>query len=217
MLKQNFKVVKVSPKKSDNQFIVSWNNLSYSVNLFGGLKSLLSKKSDDNQKLILNNLNGFFQSGQLTALMGPSGSGKSTLFECLVGLKKTGVTGSIRLNGIDKVIVGMVPQFEHFIDNLSVDEIMTFSCRLLGIQNNQKQIIDNVLDDFGLTLIRNTRVNRCSGGQQKRVSIAIEVLAKPNVLFLDEPTTGLDSQSCLNVIKIMLKLVKNKGKMHFCL
>ena len=96
---------------------------------------------------------------------------------------------------------------------LTVKESFVFASKLIN-SNDQNYdhsgLADKLITRFGLDTVTNTRAQDCSGGQRKRLSIALEVISKPNILILDEPTTGLDSPSCTHVIAIMQELVSNK-------
>lgn len=88
---------------------------------------------------------------------------------------------------------------------------MTFAARLQNIGKkgfDAEARVDKLISMFGMDPIRNTRVARCSGGQQKRLSICLELFQSPNILILDEPTTGLDSASCSLVMKLLKELVE---------
>lgn len=99
------------------------------------------------------------------------------------------------------------------MESLTVMESLVFAAKFqYSTQPTVKDIdarVVKLIQQFGLEKIQHTKVGRCSGGQQKRISIALELFAKPNVLILDEPTTGLDSPSCSLVVKLLKDLVSN--------
>ncbi len=173
---------------------------------------------------ILNNISGFLQSGKMVAVMGPSGSGKSTLFNLLTGkVKRT--KGTFLLNGkkeeLEKYrkLMGYVPQDDIMLKELTVDQILTHSAsmRLPSKMNHKakrKKVLE-VISYLGLksvinSQIGNEQVRGISGGQRKRVNIGMELVADPSILFLDEPTTGLDSSTAVELALLLNKLAKDK-------
>ncbi|KAH8412498.1 hypothetical protein KR009_002667 [Drosophila setifemur] len=169
-------------------------------------------------KEILHGLNGSFRSGELTAIMGPSGAGKSTLLNVMSGFCATGVSGNIRVNGKD-----MAPSSERFRQllcyihqddllrpQLMVGEIMLMAAHLkLGFKVTKAyklDLIKHILSLLGLDHRYNVHTGKLSGGQKKRLAIALELISNPPVLYLDEPTTGLDSSSCSSCVALLKKL-----------
>lgn len=97
---------------------------------------------------------------------------------------------------------------------LTVRETFLFASKLINFEDqnfDHNGVADKLISRFGLNPIANTKAKKCSGGQQKRLSIALEVLSRPNILILDEPTTGLDSPSCRQIMAIMQELVSDKS------
>jgi ABC-type multidrug transport system ATPase subunit len=166
-----------------------------------------------------------FMANELSAVMGTSGSGKSTLLNALSGLTSDNVSGSIKVNGsksnfkVIRNVSAYIMQDDYLYRLLSVRESMTFAIRFkTGRQLNsrqQKDKIHSILSDLGLLEVEETYVMNLSGGQQKRLSIAIELVSDPKVLFLDEPTTGLDSLSATKCL-VMLKKLAREGKTIIC-
>ncbi|XP_046920099.2 ATP-binding cassette sub-family G member 4-like [Dermatophagoides farinae] len=191
-----------NPAKS---FDVIWKDIVYSVRQFN--RATLKMESRN----ILNGLSGQISSNQVTAIMGPSGAGKSTFLEVLACRKNVGLTGCLNVRNINQIRIAYVPQNNCLMELLTVYETLTFACRLnystMPTVNYNR--VEKLITEFGLSEIRDTKVARCSGGQQKRISIALELFSKPNLLILDEPTTGLDSSSCSLVVKIIRELVRN--------
>lgn len=177
------------------------------------------------QKEILHEVNGRLPAKQLIALMGPSGAGKSTLLNVLSGFRETGVNGAIYVNGRLRQLNSFrknsayITQEDRLEPLLTVIESMRVATHLklpTSIPKYQKEtIIENILTTLGLYEHLNTRAGRLSGGQKKRLSIALELVNNPTVMFLDEPTTGLDSSSCTQVVNL-LKILARQGRTIVC-
>ncbi len=135
--------------------------------------------------------------GELCGLIGPSGAGKSTLIKVLLGLRKP-AGGKASLGGgpvQDAGPIGYVPQDDALHRTLTVAQTLDFASalRLPGSSDDERQArIDQVCRQVGLSERLTVRVGRLSGGQRKRVAVALELLTRPPVLILDEPTSGLD-------------------------
>lgn len=165
------------------------------------------------------------RSGQLVAVMGGSGTGKSTLLSLLNGTIPPD-SGSITLNGWDisdpkvKDLIGFVPQDDLLIEELTVYENLMFTARLCFADLSMEEIsarVDTILRELGLESTKHLKVGSpihkyISGGQRKRLNIALELIREPAVLFLDEPTSGLSSSDSEKVINL-LKEQTYKGKL----
>jgi len=133
-------------------------------------------------------------SGRVTGLLGPSGSGKSTLMRAVVGVQKV-ASGTVTVLGLPagaaslRSRVGYLTQAPSVYGDLSVRENLRYFARLYGLR---REDVARVLDTVGLTGQTNAIVDRLSGGQRARVSLATALLNDPPVLVLDEPTVGLD-------------------------
>ncbi len=161
------------------------------------------------------------ESGDLIAVMGPSGSGKSTVMNVINGNYRP-ESGKVLFNGIDvhadssriKPFFGYVPQDDLLIEDLSVFDNLFFSGRLSLPELSSEEVslrVDNLLKDLGLFQVRNLRVGNSlsktiSGGQRKRLNIALELIRNPAVLFMDEPTSGLSSRDSDNVMSLLREL-----------
>jgi len=167
--------------------------------------------------------------GKLVAIMGASGSGKTTLLNIISGLQKP-TSGKILLNGIDvhsdldkiKGAIGFVPQDDLLIEELTVFENLYFNAKFCFANLSDKEIktkVLNLLEILGLSEIADLKVGNVlnkiiSGGQRKRLNIALELIREPTVLFLDEPTSGLSSRDSENIVKLLSELT-SKGNLIF--
>ena len=159
------------------------------------------------------------ESGRLIGIIGGSGSGKSTLLKVLSGIIKP-KSGSIHINGFDihknheqlKGVIGYVPQDDFLIKELTAFENLYINARLCFSDYSEEEIVrvvENALQNFDLVEARDLRVGDAmntylSGGQRKRLNIALELIREPSVLFVDEPTSGLssaDSEKVMNLLK----------------
>ncbi len=135
--------------------------------------------------------------GELCALIGPSGAGKSTLIKVLLGLRGAD-GGTVRLGPGqpgEAGPVGYVPQRDALHGGLRVERTLQYAARLRlpdAPEGERQNRVLHAMGDVGLMDRRDVRVSRLSGGQQKRVSVALELLTSPGLLILDEPTSGLD-------------------------
>lgn len=167
------------------------------------IDALQLKKTGNNATVLLNDISLVIPPRKFVALVGGSGAGKSTLMDALNGLRPA-QEGMVLYNGVDyyhnmaafNTQLGYVPQDDIVHRELTVERALYYAARLrLPDDFTQKQIqwrIDEVLEDVEMTDRRGLLVSKLSGGQRKRVSIALELLANPSVFFLDEPTSGLD-------------------------
>lgn len=167
------------------------------------IDALNLKKVGTNSIVLLNDISLVIPPRKFVALVGGSGAGKSTLMDALNGLRPAH-EGTVLYNGVDyyrklaafSTQLGYVPQDDIVHRDLTVERALYYAARLrLPSDFTVEQIrwrIDEVLEDVEMTERRKLLVSKLSGGQRKRVSIALELLANPGVFFLDEPTSGLD-------------------------
>ncbi|TRX71077.1 ATP-binding cassette domain-containing protein [Carboxylicivirga sp. M1479] len=169
------------------------------------------------------------RSGQLVAVMGGSGTGKSTLLNVLNGNLKND-SGRIHINGFDlhedaealQGVIGYVPQDDLLKEELTVFENLYFNARLCFSHFDKEELtskVEQALNDFDLVeardLVVGSPLNKIlSGGQRKRLNIALELIREPSVLFVDEPTSGLSSMDSEKVM-LLLKRQTLKGKLVF--
>ncbi len=158
------------------------------------------KDKQGREKVILNDICLVIEPGQLVALVGGSGAGKSTLMKSLLGIEPVS-SGRIYLNGdnlrqnwpVYRSQIGYVPQDDIVHPDLRVEEVLAYACKLrLPPDTNVQRVVDTTLEQIKLTHVRTNFIRHLSGGQRKRVSIGVELLADPKLFFLDEPTSGLD-------------------------
>jgi len=157
--------------------------------------------------------------GQFVALVGGSGAGKSTLMRTLLGIEKT-TEGVVYLNGdnlrknfnIYRNQIGYVPQDDIVHADLQVEEVLSYAAKLrLPPDTDVNQVVSKTLEDIEMTHRRKALVKELSGGQRKRVSIGVELLADPKLFFLDEPTSGLDPGLDKKMMQLLRKLA-NQGR-----
>jgi len=167
-------------------------------------------------KQILKNINLTINHNEVFGLLGPNGAGKTTLLECVQGVKN-GFTGTITVNGLDvtkdgdkiKPLIGVQFQSNSYFDHIKVDELFEFFATLYNMEITEKEIED-LLKKVNMQEHKRAYVNKLSGGQKQRISIALSILNKPQVLFLDEPTTGLDPNSRKDLWHI-IKDIRKEG------
>lgn len=157
------------------------------------------------------------QQGERFGLFGPNGAGKTTLMNCMTGLLNY-QQGSIQLLGHEIAhhkkainrLFGFVPQDFSFYQELSPAENLAFFGAWAGLQSSEiKNKTTELLDILGLTDVRNKKVQEFSGGMKRRVNLAIGVIHEPQILFLDEPTVGVDVHSRHAIITYLKKLNDN--------
>ncbi|CAN0901808.1 ABC transporter G family member 15 [Linum grandiflorum] len=169
-------------------------------------------------KRLLNRISGYAEPGKIKAIIGPSGSGKTTLLDALTGRlsRNVAMTGKILINGQKKELdcsdIGYVTQENTLLGTLTVRETVTYSAHLrLPSSMTVKEIKDTAqetitsmgLQDCADRLLGNWHLRGISSGEKKRLSIALEILTMPQLLVLDEPTTGLDSAAAFFVVQTL--------------
>ncbi|KAH7647727.1 ABC transporter [Cryptosporidium bovis] len=180
---------------------------------------------------ILKNVNFMASPGQLIGIMGPSGSGKSTLLNALSGRLKGRnyyIRGAVAINGFTDIDLGYLTRLVVQNDNpppyLTIREAMEIVAGLRLTHYSEKdreEKIQEILDIMGLTHVQDTYIGgisnkSISGGEMKRLSIAIELIQNPPILFLDEPTTGLDAARSHDLLSYLSLLAHETGIIVIC-
>lgn len=197
----------------------------FQLSLSGTLKDLTQEVAIKAQRIVKQFENGNFglhecsfeiPSKSLLAVMGPSGCGKSTLLKALNGDAPPS-SGNVYISGLElnenydylKTQIGYVPQDDIVHRELTVEQSLYYAAKL-RLDNTEEsfiqQKINQVIKDLNIGHIRNNLVGKISGGQRKRVSIAVEILTDPLILFLDEPTSPLDPQTIEEFLGILRNL-----------
>lgn len=172
-----------------------------------------------NQPQLIKDLHLDIKAGERFGIFGPNGAGKTTLMSLITGLLHY-QEGSIKIFGkevkaqkdeINKMI-GLVPQDFSFYEELSPAENMEFFGAWYGLNKQQiEQKINELLEVMGLSDVRKKPVKQFSGGMKRRVNLAIGVMNNPKVLFLDEPTVGVDVHSRNAIISFLKKINEENG------
>ncbi|KAK4038643.1 ABC-2 type transporter-domain-containing protein [Parachaetomium inaequale] len=197
------------PSQQAKQSTFCWHDLDYFVKYQGQQKQLLDK------------VFGYVQPGNLVALMGCSGAGKTTLLDVLAQRKDFGeIHGSILIDGKPQGVsfqrmIGYCEQMDVHEGTSTVKEALVFSALLRqpsGVPEAEKlAYVEHIIDLLELPDIADALIGVPGAGlsieQRKRVTLGVELVAKPTLLFLDEPTSGLDGQSAYNIVRFLRRLV----------
>lgn len=170
---------------------------------------------------LLNDVNFCVPRGHFMAIVGPSGCGKTTLLKAIAGIKET-TSGSFFWEGRDLSEdgdfepheIGYVPQFSIAYEELTVDESVECSARMRvnAPEDELNDIIDNVLAETGLAEIADRQVKLLSGGQRRRLALAMELVSSPRILLCDEVTSGLDPRSEREIVQLLHELSMKDGR-----
>ncbi|RHY00003.1 hypothetical protein DYB25_000377 [Aphanomyces astaci] len=190
---------------------LSWDNLNFKVT------------AGKVNKRILRDISGRSAPGQVTAILGPSGSGKTTLLDILADRVSSGkISGDIDVNGKPRdkhfrLLASYVAQEDSLLGSFTVLETLRYAAKLSVASTVSamecESRVQQAISDMGLRSCEDTIVGDIfrkglSGGQKRRLSIAIELLSHPTILLLDEPTSGLDSASTFALVQYIAKLAK---------
>ena len=196
--------------------------LSEAATRTGGLEVRDIKYVVDNGKQLLDDISLSARPGTLTAVIGGSGAGKSTLARLIAGYARPS-SGSVTFEGHDihaeyaslRSRIGIVPQDDVVHRQLTVNQALGYAAELRLPPDTSKadraKVVTQVLDELDLTKQADTRVDKLSGGQRKRASVALELLTGPSLLILDEPTSGLDP-ALDHQVMTMLRQLADAGR-----
>ncbi|MDG4664110.1 ATP-binding cassette domain-containing protein [Mycobacterium sp. 236(2023)] len=171
----------------------------------------------ENNKTLLDNISIAARPGTLTAVIGPSGAGKSTFARLVAGYTHP-TSGQVSFEGHDvhaeyaslRSRIGMVPQDDVVHGELTVRQALMYAAELRlppdTTKADREQVVNEVLEELEMTKHLDTRVDKLSGGQRKRASVALELLTGPSLLILDEPTSGLDPALDRQVMTMLRQL-----------
>jgi putative ABC transport system ATP-binding protein len=172
---------------------------------------------------VLSNLDLYVSNGDIIILFGKSGSGKSTLLNIISGIDVPD-NGSVLIDGTDITTlsekertlvrrnkVGFIFQFFNLIPTLTVKENLLLPLELTGT-NNTEERINSILLEVGLANRANTYPDKLSGGEQQRIAIARALIHNPDIILADEPTGNLDYETGLQIVDLLDRVVKKKGK-----
>jgi ABC-2 type transport system ATP-binding protein len=177
----------------------------------------LSKKYKGAEAYSVSDLDLFIDEKEIFGLLGPNGAGKTTLISLLCSLIKP-TSGSFTIDGLTyknpnqlKQLIGIVPQEYALYPALTANENLTYFGSMYGLKGQLlKSKISQAIEILGLSKFANKKVSTFSGGMKRRINLIASILHEPKVLFLDEPTVGVDVQS-KNVIIKYLQLLNKKG------
>ncbi|XP_050347007.1 ATP-binding cassette sub-family G member 1 [Nymphalis io] len=203
----------ITPLLPRTSVCLEFKNITCSIKTFSISKFRLETRN------ILKGVNGCFKPGQLTAIMGPSGAGKTTLLNILAGYSTKGAKGEITVNGVCTCAsqstgrggARYIRQHDDLRVHLTVYESMSLAAALkladFKSQERKEKVLE-VLALLGLSKTSRTLCRDLSGGQKRRLAVALELLSDPSLLFLDEPTTGLDSSASTSLIALLNGLAR---------
>lgn len=174
----------------------------------------LTKQADN--KSILRGFDLLIQKGETVAILGPNGAGKSTLLKVLATLIKP-TTGQVRIKGLDikknqieiKKLFGYLPHSSLLYDHYSPFENLSFFGSLYGIDHAEQRAVQ-LVKEVGLSFFLNEPVKNFSRGMIQRIAIARAIIHEPEILYLDEPHTGLD-QAAISILNKVILSMKQKG------
>ena len=191
----------------------------FRIKSFKNLKSIIEFKNISlsyGNRLILDNISFKINQSQIFGMLGPNGVGKSTIFNLLTGLIAPSA-GNIRINDVDvtnypvylrtkKFKVGYVPQYGGYFNDLTLhDNLKAISEIVINEKNLRSERIDYVISKFELDNLRKIKAKHLSGGQKRKLVIALALLSEPKVLLLDEPFAALD----VLTIKMLQEIIVN--------
>ncbi len=181
----------------------------------GSILEFNNVKKSYGKKNVICGLNFNISKNEIIALLGVNGAGKTTTIKLMLG-QEIPTSGSVKLFGKNpqnpksRISVGVTPQNIEFPDGIKANEILEF----VHAHYPNPIPISEMVEKFGLTPFLNSKASKLSGGQKRRLSLALAFIGNPNIVFLDEPTTGLDVESRKKLLEV-IKDYSKKGKTIF--
>ncbi len=167
---------------------------------------------------VLKNLNLSVKPGEIVGFLGPNGAGKTTTMRLLAGVLHYG-TGSARICDLEvnehpmeiKKLIGYLPENNPLYPDMYVKEYLNFVTELYKLKQNKKKRVDDVIDMVGLRPESNKKIGQLSKGYRQRIGIAQTLIHDPQVLILDEPTTGLDPNQLIEIRSLIKEVGKDRA------
>ncbi|CAB9519406.1 Putative white-brown complex homolog protein 30 [Seminavis robusta] len=219
-------------KQNGSSNIAGSNHIGNSSRRYGMESSVLNFQDVNfvvgrgkNQRHILRDVGGKVKWGHVLAIMGPSGAGKTTLISALTLDAFYGSPyGTVTLNGVpmtDQIFKRhcyVVKQHDKHWPYLTCREALMYAAQLYEVADGKSVpiIVDDIIAKMGLDVCAKTRCARLSGGQRRRLSIAVALLKQPTLIFLDEPTSGLDAASAANIMQEIVRVAKDERLIIVC-
>jgi ABC-type multidrug transport system ATPase subunit len=218
----------LNSNRTRNPIHLTWENIVVTATI-PAQKRCCKVLKPETEKQIIKGVSGTVPPGQFLAIIGASGAGKTTLLNFLSGRENSKLLrmdGDIRLNGTNKRDMKSYSMFSAFVQQddvlfqtMTVRECLEFAARLKlpGSEEDRLARVNQVISQLKLTKCQATRiggplVKGISGGERKRTSIGVELITDPSLIFLDEPTTGLDSFTATSVMEILGDLARNDNR-----
>lgn len=187
------------------------------------LESISLRIGEEGAQALLSDVSASFSQGEFVAVIGPSGCGKSTLLKMIAGIASGDEEGIIRWNGRDlseedfnPSEIGYVPQFSIAHEELSVEECVDYSARLrvAGLSGEEREsLVTKLLAEVGMAEFSDRRVKVLSGGQKRRLALAMELVSSPPILLCDEVTSGLDPQSEEEIVSLLRRVARDGNRL----
>ncbi len=183
------------------------------------LQAINVTKSYGNQKA-LSAVNFEINTGEVVGFLGPNGAGKSTMMKIITGYIRQN-SGDVIVNGINtkddiksiKKQIGYLPEHNPLYMDMFVKEYLRFVAKTYGISGNIQQRLNEIIDVTGLQIEQNKKIGALSKGYKQRAGLAAALIHNPDVLILDEPTTGLDPNQIIEIRELITKVGKEKTVM----
>lgn len=177
----------------------------------------LNKTYKGAQTPALSDVNIQLNKGEIVGFLGPNGAGKSTLMKIITGYLKAS-SGSVTINGIPmnqdaieaKKIIGYLPEQNPLYLDMYIKEFLTYVADCYQLGKDKKQAVEQVIKQTGLTPMSHKKIKHLSKGYKQRVGLAQALIHNPDLLILDEPTTGLDPNQLVEIRQLIQKIGQNK-------